>query len=146
MVDRAGRYYSAQFKGFRRLTQREPLSPTIFNVVVYVFLRHLVTMVAAKEEAVQLGGTNTEGLGRDMHHLVAYLYSYNRLLALTREIYLQKPFDTRMYLFDRVSLLTNMVNTVSMACQPCSALGGQSTEAYGLRMIKEVLYVRYQLG
>ena len=40
----------------------------------------------------------------------------------------------RTNVFDWVGLRTNVVNTVSMVCQPCSALVGNYMEAYGLRM------------
>ena len=40
MVARAGQYYGTGFKGARGVTQGDPLSPTIFNVVVDVVVRH----------------------------------------------------------------------------------------------------------
>ena len=40
MVARAGRYYGKGFKGERGVTQGDPLSPTIFNVVVDAVVRH----------------------------------------------------------------------------------------------------------
>ena len=40
MVARAGGYYSKVFKGERGVTQGDPLSPTIFNVVVDAIVRH----------------------------------------------------------------------------------------------------------
>ena len=54
MVVRAGGYYGEAFKGSRGVTEGEPLSPTIFNVVVYAVVRHWVTMAMAKYE--QQGG------------------------------------------------------------------------------------------
>ena len=49
MVARAGGYYGDAFKGARGVTQGDPLSPTIFNVVVDAVVRHWVTL--AVEEA-----------------------------------------------------------------------------------------------
>ena len=46
MVERAGQYYGTGFKGGRGVTQGDPLSPTIFNVVVDAVVRqwlHLAT-------------------------------------------------------------------------------------------------------
>ena len=43
MVARAGGYYGDGFKGVRGVTQGDPLSPTIFNVVVDAVVRHCVT-------------------------------------------------------------------------------------------------------
>ena len=40
MVVRAGGYYGTAFQGAREVTQGDPLSPTIFNVVVDAVVRH----------------------------------------------------------------------------------------------------------
>ena len=41
---------SAEFKGFRGVTQEGPLSPTIFNVVVDTMVLHWVFLVVEVEE------------------------------------------------------------------------------------------------
>ena len=46
MVERAGGYFGAPFKGYHRMTQVGPLFTTILNVVVYAVLQHWITMVA----------------------------------------------------------------------------------------------------
>ena len=43
MVAREGGYYGTGFKGERGVTQGDPMSPTIFNVVVDAVVRHWVT-------------------------------------------------------------------------------------------------------
>ena len=40
IVARVGGYYGTSFRGERGVTQLDPLSPTIFNVVVDVVVRH----------------------------------------------------------------------------------------------------------
>ena len=45
MVARADGYYGTAFKGACGVTQGDPLSPTIFNVVVDAVLRHLVMVM-----------------------------------------------------------------------------------------------------
>ena len=42
MVARAGGYYGEAFKGTRGVTQGDPLSPTLFNVVVDAVVRHWI--------------------------------------------------------------------------------------------------------
>ena len=42
MVARAGGYYRTLFRGEKGVTQGNPLSPTIFNVVVDAVVRHWV--------------------------------------------------------------------------------------------------------
>ena len=59
MVARAGRYYGTGFKGGRGVTQGEPLSPTIFNVVVDAVVIHLVALEL--EEVEKRGGRGEEG-------------------------------------------------------------------------------------
>ena len=51
MAARSGGYYGAAVKGERGVTQGDPLSPTLFNVVVDAVVRHwLEGLQAAKEE------------------------------------------------------------------------------------------------
>ena len=52
MVAQSGGYYNDPFKNFRVVTQGDPLSPTIFYVVVDMVLRHWFTLMAASEKAV----------------------------------------------------------------------------------------------
>ena len=50
MVARVEGYYRIAFKGERGVTRGDPLSPTIFNVVVKAVVRHWGTVVIADEE------------------------------------------------------------------------------------------------
>ena len=59
MVAREGGYYGESFKRARVVTQGDPLSPTIFNVVVDAVVCHWVTM--ALEEAEKRGERGDEG-------------------------------------------------------------------------------------
>ena len=59
MVTRAGGYYGVAFKGFRWMTQGDPLSPTIFNVVVDAVVRHWISLLSVCT-GVQ------DGWGRDL--------------------------------------------------------------------------------
>ena len=76
MAARAGEYYGTLFKGFSGVNQGDPLSPTIFSVVVYAVLCHWVTVMAASEEVIPPGPDNTEVFRRDMQRLSAYFCAY----------------------------------------------------------------------
>ena len=74
MVARAGGYYRKGFKGGSGVTQGDPLSPTIFNVVVDVVVRHWVTIAVMEAE------TRREQ-GREGRHQAALLYADDGMLA-----------------------------------------------------------------
>ena len=50
MVARAGGYYGTGFKGWWGVEQGDPLSPTIFNVVVDAVVRHWVRIAVTEAE------------------------------------------------------------------------------------------------
>ena len=77
MVARDKGYYRPPFKGHRRVTRGEPLSPTIFNLVVDTIIRHWVTVVAAIEVGMEL-------IILLILDLTEYFYSENGLFALTQ--------------------------------------------------------------
>ena len=107
MVARAGGYFGLPLKGYCGMTQGDPLSPTLFNVVVDAFIRHWVTVVDPTEDGM-------ERLGLQIRDLVWYLYADDGLVTLTQPERLQRAFDVLTGLFDWVSLRTNKRNTVSM--------------------------------
>ena len=122
MVARVGRYYREAFKGARGVTQGDPLSPTIFNVVVDAVVRHWIDGMV--EEADETGET-----GRDGRHQSAVFYSDEGMVVLSDPAWLQGAFSSLVAIFDRVGLRTNVGKTVIMACHPCRAGAGNRTEA-----------------
>ena len=74
MVARAGRCYWTAFKGERGVTQGDPLSPTIFNVVVDTVVRHWVTGVIADAE-------ERGKLGKEGRHQAAMFYADDGMVA-----------------------------------------------------------------
>ena len=127
MVARAGSYYGKGFKGGRGVTQGDPLSPTIFNVVVDAVVRHWLTITV--KEAEKRGER-----GREVRHQVALFYADDGMLVSSNPQCLQWDFTQLVGLFDRVGLKTNCKKTVSMTCRPCSTPGNRSEEAYGRLM------------
>ena len=51
MVTRTGGYYGKALGGERGVTQGDPLSPTVFNVVVDTVIRHWVHRIMEEVEA-----------------------------------------------------------------------------------------------
>ena len=66
------------------MTQGDPLSPKIFNVVVYAFLQNWVTVVELAEEAVEPGVADTEVYRKDVQRLSEYFYADNGILTSTQ--------------------------------------------------------------
>ena len=105
-------------------------------MVVDAVLWHWSTMVAATEGTVNPG---TEGFGQDIQRMAKDFYADNGLLVSTRVTWLHQAFDVLTEKFDWDRMLTNVIKTVIMTCQPCCAIGGNSVEAYGLRLTEEGL-------
>ena len=76
------------------MTQGGPLSSKIFNVVVYVVLRHWATVVELTEESVDPGAADTEVFSRDVQHIAANFYADDGILAFTWVACLQRAFTT----------------------------------------------------
>ena len=74
MVTRAAGYYGTTFGGERGVKQGDPLSPTIFNVVVDAVVRHWVNGIV--EEAETRGETGWEG-----QHQSALLYANDGMVV-----------------------------------------------------------------
>ena len=118
MVARAGGYYRAAFKGARVVMQGDPLSPTIFNVVVDAVVMHWVTVMV--EDAEERGECGQE----DGHQNVLF-YMDNGLVALSDPQWIQDAFSTLVGLFDRVVLRTNAGKTVGMIYRPSTITNTQ---------------------
>ena len=130
MAARVGGYYGAAFKGERGVTQGDPLSPTLFNLVVDAVVRHwLDGLQAEKDEKDAEGG---EG------HFSAFFYADDGMVGATDPKWLQGAFSALVAIFDRVGLQTNVNKTVIMACQTCRAGSGNRTaEGYRRRITGE---------
>ena len=110
--------------------QGNPLSPTIFNVVVDAVLRHWVHEVV--DEAEVQGETGREG-----RHQAALFYTDDSMVTSSDPTWIQGGFNALVGLFDRLGLQTNVGKTVSMVCHPCQAAGNITQAAYGRRLTGE---------
>ena len=82
MVEKAGGYYGTGFKGAWGMTQGNPLSPNIFNVVVDVVLHHWVRL--AVEDAERRKERGEEG-----RHQAALFYADDGMVASSDPCWLQ---------------------------------------------------------
>ena len=74
IISRAGGYYGTVFQVAHGVTQGDPLSPTIFNVVVDTLVQHWV--------AVVISGTEKQGeRGQESSHQAALFYTYGGMVA-----------------------------------------------------------------
>ena len=113
------------------MTQGNPLSPTIFNVVVDAVVRNWVQGIM--EDAEARGGTGQEG-----RHQAALFYADDGMVISSDPAWLQGAFTALVGIFDRVGLRKIVRNTVSMFYQPCQVGAGNITyEAYGRRITGE---------
>ena len=110
--------------------QGNPLSPTIFNVVVDAVVRHWIRIAVTEAET-------RGGRGREGRHKSALFYADDGILTSSDPQWLQWAFSQIVGLFDRVGLNTNIEKTVSTTCKPCNTTGNRSEEAYGQIMTGE---------
>ena len=130
MVAGAGGYYGKAFKGARGVTQGDPLSPNIFNVVVDEVIHHRVKL--SMEESEKRVERRNEG-----RHQASLFYADDIMVASSDHRWLQWAFDTLVSMFEKVDLRTNVGKTVSIVCRPCQAAGTQPEAEYGRRMTGE---------
>ena len=103
--------------------QGDPLSPTIFNVLVDAVVRHLLE--GLKNATEEKGTTGRE------RHFSAVFYANDGMVGASDPALLQGAFSALVAIFDRIGLRTNVDKTVSMACHPCRVrTGNRTTEAY----------------
>ena len=137
MAEKAGGHYGPVFQIHYGVSQGDPLSPTIFNMVIDAVIRHWVTVVGGPQE-----GSGQEGLGTSIQSLSVLFYTNDGLVASPESARFQGAFNALTGFFDRDDLRTNEGNTVSMACRPCRTLHVWSTEAYTWRVTGQGLSYR----
>ena len=112
-----GKYYGDPFQGSLRVTQGDPLYPTILNMVVDDLIPKWL-MLVKEEEA----GPN--GFGWSIQWLTAFFYIDNEILDSLHSDRLQAALDVLPGIFDRVGIRTNVTKTVGMVCKTCRMAGG----------------------
>ena len=112
------------------MTQGDPLSPTIFNVVMDVVVRHWVTGVIVDAE-------ERSELGNEGRHQAALFYADDGIVDSSDPQWIQGAFNTLVGLFDRVGLRTNFGKNFGMVCHPFQTAWNLMEAAYGRRVMGE---------
>ena len=112
------------------MTQGDPLSPTIFNVMVDVVVRNWVTVVIS-------GAEERDEHGQEGRYQASLFYAYNDMVASSDPRLIQGEFNALVGLFDRVGLWTNIGKRVDMVCRLFQAAGNHSDAVYGIRITGE---------
>ena len=79
--------------------QGDPLSPTIFNVVVDAVFRHWVNGLFNKAE-------EKGEMGREGRHQLAVFYADDGMVVTSDPAWIQSAFNALVAIFNRVGLLT----------------------------------------
>ena len=117
MVSKAGGYFGHLFKGYRCVTRGDPLSQTIFNVVVDAVIRHWVTVVTPSAEG-------TGGLGLTIMDLATYFYADDGLMLWTQPERTQRVFDVLTGLFYWVVLQKKLQRRLAWSASHAKRQGG----------------------
>ena len=91
----------------RGITQGDPLSPTIYNVVVDVVVRYCVNGLV--DEAEAKGETGREG-----QHQLAVFYANDGMVVSLDPAWIQGAFNALVAIFYKVGLLKNVRKTFSI--------------------------------
>ena len=140
MAAKAGLNYGPVLHIHRGATLGDPLSPTIFNIVVDSVIRLWVRVVKGPQE-----GSGQEVLGTSIQTLSALFYADDVLIVSPESARLKGSFDALTRLFDRVGLCTNEGNMMSMSCRPCRTPHTWSKEAYTQGVMGQGLSYRERL-
>ena len=104
-----GGYFGTPFKGYSGVIHGDPLSSTVFNVVVNVVLRNWILVVTEAE-----GEVVPEGFGRDIKYLADHFYADYGLLSSERAVRQKMAFSVLTEIFDQFGLHQNVRKMVGM--------------------------------
>ena len=100
MVARSGRYYGNPLMDIIGVTKVDPLTYTILNIVLNVFITLWDTVVTVQAEVLEVFSSAVQTL-------YALLYMNDRIMASPTPGRLQTSLDVLTVLFDRVRIQKN---------------------------------------
>ena len=93
MAAKEGGHYRTAFHRHHKVTQGDPLSPTIFNVFVDAVIRHWMTVVEVPQEGA------IQGLETSTQTVLALFYGNDGLISLPERACHQGAFDALRRIF-----------------------------------------------
>ena len=112
MVEWSGGYCGYPFKGYRRVTQIDTLSPRKFNMVIDVmFWRWIMFLM---EEAVV-----SYGFEMEIHNMASFFYMDYGLIKSTCPDWIQWAVDFLTGIFEWVGVWKSYGNTVGLVFHTC---------------------------
>ena len=126
MVQRASRYYRNPFRDSAVSLRGDQFSPG-YPILWWTWLS-ATRLVWWRITRQALTASGTRWRSRRVFN------PDNGILAYTNPVCLQWVFDMLSRLFERVGLMTNTENIVTVMCQPGPIPGRQSAPAYGQQM------------
>jgi hypothetical protein len=105
----------------------DPVSPTIFNIVVDAVVRQWLSQVCSNAVVM-------DGLDYEVGEKCVLFYADHGLVGAMDKDWVQESFDTLINLFERVGLRTNTQKTKAMICTLGHISGRQSDYVYERRM------------
>ena len=126
MVPKAVNFFGHTFNAEIGLTQGDPVSPTIFIIVVDSVVRAVLLKVCVPQEAQHVFGWAAG------EHNICF-YAYDGWISGRNPIWVQTALTAMVRIFERVVLHTNLSKNNSMVCIPGFIWGHQGFEAYNWR-------------
>ena len=111
VVPRSRRYYGQKIQTGKRVTQRDLVSPTIFNIVVDTVVWETLREVCRPQEAL-----HRMGWAMGEQNIVSY--ADDGRIAGRKPIQMQGILTTLMRMFEYLGLYINMGNINSTTCAP----------------------------
>jgi Reverse transcriptase (RNA-dependent DNA polymerase) len=109
LVVRQAGYHGKPFMASRGVTQGDPASSTIFNIVIDAVVRYWLSLVLD-------GAESDDGVGRSVAEQLALFYADDGLIAARNSEWLQAAINCLTELFARVGLRMNTSKTKVMTC------------------------------